>query len=201
MDTNPIEPKISNPLHTKPLVSASLAVFVLLLAVAAVWYGSKIYNGRMNEGKLAQEYNLVDQKYHRAGDFNEAIPALEKVAEDARLLPGGNNREKYLVNTELRLAANYIGRNQPGDREKAIEIYRSVISDNTLSPKSHAIALAEMASLVHWISGAETVKDLIFNQAPYDAILKDQGGDVHMAIEKLYEMSDDLYPNALSKFQ
>lgn len=180
-----------------------VAVVIVAAASIAGWkywlaYQTRLANER-NE-QFLKNLESIDTEYHRMGDFDGSIAELEKLNSQVSTLRG-TSRDYATIKVQLRLAANYIARNNPGDKEKAMEIYRSLVGDESLSNGSRAIALAEMASVAHWINGAESVRGLIFAQPPYDQILKDQNGDIHLAIEKLYEMSDKLYPNALSKLQ
>ncbi len=176
----------------------------VLLLVVVLGGGGYFYWKTQQQNVVQQafwtEYQEVTTNLHRSGKNDEAIAALQEFLNKEK--PFDIAQQKSIDSRlRMRLAANYIARNSPGDYQEAMKLYNSVINDETYDPVHRAIAMGEMASVTHWISGPEEVRKIVFSEAPYADVLVQRGGDIHAAISRLYEMSNEIHPNALANFQ
>jgi hypothetical protein len=133
-------------------------------------------------------------KAHESGNRDEAVANLK------RELPLATDVSAKAQN-RLLLAANLLVRNEGDDRVEGYRIYKQMATDPNMPAKYQALALAEMAFSMDWIGDHDALMNFVFNEAPYDQILKDSNHDMHLAMIRVYEMSDRLYPNTIAKTQ
>ena len=177
------------------------------VAVAAVILGGiyLYYSGFAKSVKqeFAKKYFAIDDGAHARGDYSVSIPGYEQLLVEVKGLPDSDLEYKKTreAQIKMKLAADLLARLEPGDRERAVGLYRSVFEDENALPSSRAIAINELTFLAHHYFGHQLIHSL-FMEEPYKTMLeRDAGGDMNKAMILLYEKSIDIFPNSHAYYQ
>lgn len=130
---------------------------------------------------------------HVSGDYDTSIKTYGDILESA---PDkiSETRAKWF------LAANLFRRNEGDDRAKAMGYYKGIINDYSIPAAMRARTVADMAGFV---SGEDAnFFRMHLSEPPYDTYLQGTDGryDITRAVMKLYEYSDEIFPNFIAEY-
>lgn len=129
-----------------------------------------------------------------AGNYDEAITNF---ADLVRTAPNADLQGK----NKLLLASSYLHRNQVGDEAKAMNLYKDVIGDYTVSPSVRSLALNSVALIVRRNNLA--FYQLYFPEDPYKSFIPAMGTEsskISQVYLKLLQLSDTTSPNSYAEY-
>lgn len=176
-------------------ITGIMGVLLILGIALGVYY----YRYTMQVAAEAQraQFKVAYEAFeapHHAGNVDESIPIARQLILDAPS-PSWEAKAKIL------LAYDLFVRNQGEDRKEAYAIYKAAASNENVTPLFRALALADMAFTIQMSGDESLARIYIFNDLPYSQLLTDAGGNVNIALRRVYELSDSMYPNAFAKIQ
>lgn len=181
----------------RTIVVAGIAGALVLVGLVASMYYYYEYTVRTEseagQARFKADYDAFEVPHH-AGDVNASIPLARQLLNDAPTLA-------WEAQTKLLLAYDLFVRNNGEDRKEAYVVYKSVVADEDVPPRLRALALADMTYNIQMSSDKTLATALLFNDPPYSEVLAQANGDVSVALRRMYEWSDSVYPNAFAKIQ
>lgn len=168
-----------------------LTILLIGLGIGAFWY---YLNYKQS---LQRQYKKNDLRtaatLGRQGKFDESIAMFE---EATRKIPSNE-----LMNIEARfgLGLNLFFRNLNDDRVKAVDIYKKIIADVSISPPLRALAIGKLLDFYNGTGDKGFAKEVIFAGPPLGQFL--ENGDIPLAARRAYEFAESLYPISLHEFR
>ncbi len=177
-------------------VTALIILGLLLLGIlSGLYYYVYVMSNdpKKDLSEFVSAYKAFEMPHHQ-GNVDEAVPALRQLLTDAPT-------PMWAAQVKLKLAYDLFLRNRGNDRQEAYGLYKVVASDEDAPPLYRALALTDMTFTVHVVDDESLATTYIFNELPYSQFLEQAGGDVNIALRRMYELSDSIYPNAFAKIQ
>ena len=175
------------------IIAFSILGILVLAAGGAYYYWIMPMQIEAENKRYKGAYESLHVPHH-AGDLNSAISAGRELLETAPT-------PTWAAQTQLIIAHDLYTRNNEGDRAEAYTIYKSIVASENVFPLHRALALAEMTFNAHMAGNPSFATTYLFNDGSYAEILTKENDNVQNAFLRMYEWSDDVYPNAFAKIQ
>lgn len=172
-------------------------IAVLLILVVSGLGGVYFYYSKTLKERNTEKFNAAygeAKLLHRRGEYDMAIA---KFNEAIRYAPTGALQARV----KLRIASGMLHGSDMSAYERAVQLYKEIINDQTLPSSIRAGAMNEMAFVFDRTKDAEFVARTVFNEEPYRMYFRESQTGIYGAVRKIYEQSDLLYPTAFAKLQ
>lgn len=174
-----------------------IIIFLILLAGGVSF---RYFNVKPNKPvqTYLQQYNDA-AKLHHAGELNKSIQMFENTLKYAP-------NKSSAVQTNLKLAFDLYQRNERDDRILSVNIYKSIISDTTVSNLQRAIAISDLMGNLDDHPDKKFAKNFVFKDEPFGTFLAKANSlgyknDLVYAKISAYQMAEKLFPLALNEFK
>lgn len=179
-----------SPKFFTPTRLAAVLFIIVAIIGGLLYYASVVQKESTMKSFNTEVRNTV--RTYASGDYTTSIKTFGDLLKDA---PDKMSEARL----KLLIGINLWRRNEGDDRAKAIGYYQRIVDDYSLPASYRAQTVAEMASLFQ-------NEDASFFRAnavsPFDAYLRETGQrfDVLRAVLRVYEYSDELFPNFLAEY-
>lgn len=166
----------------------------ILVLVGGYWYIMRSGDEQERDRELLESFRntyRTAESLRREGKIEEAHQAYLEALEKA---PARYEE----LDTKLGMASNLFMRNQGDDRIRAVEIHKEIITDESLPTISRSLAVVSLINLHIGTHDDEFAREVIFIDEPFESFLEE--GDISLAVRRLSEMADKLYPLSMSHF-
>lgn len=138
------------------------------------------------------------------------ITQFEKEANESVRLLNNNQYNEAVATTETTLklaqtseetrtaeflhARALLGRNEAGDLEKSIALFKTIAADENTTPQRRAGAMVFLASLFFKDQERQMIRNNVFNSEPYAGYLRELADDTDLATIKILEKANVIFP-------
>lgn len=156
-----------------------------------------VFNYKFHSAGVFDQNLKIANDAHNSRDYENAIDTYRKLLSDTK---DGSSKVKI----QAKLADSLLNKdkNDLDSILQGLSIQKSIVANIKNTPKDRALVLNEIAAFIVTSNQSELFIRKNFNQDPFSKLIPDDSRHFNardFAI-KLYEYSDEIYPNSYAKF-
>lgn len=165
-------------------------VGLIILGVFSLYFFPSLFSSSNDE--IATNF-YEGMLYTEIRDYDKANKYFEEIIK-------ATDNADIKARAQGYIASNNFRRFDTDSQRKAVMQLKDVLRDPTLTDERRAYTLNRLYGL-YYLGRDPLVGELIFSDDPYQSLLVDSGGDIRLAIRKLAELSDSLFPTTFAKLR